>query len=168
MAEVFEAAKRSPDLKSLDDTFAILTVARTEALKRLEEGQARRWEDAKEHAASLRATLELGSLEGAAEVLSVLEDALNDGLAAEAAQESAWRRVLEVERQRTQTVNVEARRMQAQQGVMPQSAALAFVYALIEAARKHVPATAHSALIADIHQLVAGANMAPAAVSTEG
>lgn len=156
MARIFEEAMTDPHLKSLDTTFALLTVARVEALKQLSEGQCRAWEEASAAAQSLSAAIDLDSLEGARAALPDLLEALRHGAQLEGQQERAWTRVLEVERQRTQAVNVEARRMQAQQGVVPVQQMTAFAYAVVALLREFLSPESLSAFVVRLRDMGSG------------
>lgn len=139
LADLFEQALQDPNLKTLDETFALLSVRRIEALKQLSTDHARCWEEGLAAAEAVQACADMDSMAGVRETLPVLLDALRNGAKAEERQDKAWTTILDTERQRAQAVGIEARRMQAQQGVIPLQQYVAFQYALLKMLEEFLP-----------------------------
>jgi hypothetical protein len=131
MAELFESVLNDPNLKTLDETFGLLQVRRLELLRQLNAEHRRCWSDATAAADVLEPLVFSGGDERSIDAMRALRVALLEGSQAEEKNESTWGKISEVERQRTATVNVEARRMQAQQGVISEQQHAAFMHALL-------------------------------------
>lgn len=131
MAELFEAVLKDPALKTLDETFGLLQVRRLELLRQLNAEHRRCWADATAAADVLEPLVFAGGDQRSIDAMRALRVALLEGAQAEEQNEKTWGRIAEIERQRTATVNVEARRMQAQQGVISEQQHAAFMHALL-------------------------------------
>ncbi len=149
MREVFEEALTDKDLYTLRITCALLDVRRVELMKQLNGEQGQNWGAVRKSAAELRDALHGSDIEAAQLALGRLEVALSEG----EAQEAVWRRLLALEDQHARTVNVEARRMAAEQGVVPLQAHTALVYAMTALLREFLSPAQHTEFSRRLRQL---------------
>jgi hypothetical protein len=123
-------------LLSLRDELGVLTARAMQLMSRLGEAGAPPWGEAVEALNDFKLAMQAKDTPGMQAALAEMERVIRSGAGAAQAQQELWGEIREVIQEKTRTAAAEWRRMRDLQAVVTADKALAFVGALLSAARE--------------------------------
>jgi hypothetical protein len=134
----FVKAMNDPELLSLEQDIALLTVRASELLEALGQSEAPPWGQAVETLNDLAAALQMGDQDKIKETMAEHSKVVRQGTAAARAYESTWRELREVIQDKAKASRAEWSRLGDLQATLTAGQAMLFVTSLLEAVKREV------------------------------